>query len=43
MNNRQLMIDASRFRDAKERRTFWSDLAITIVCGSVAAVFFTLI
>lgn len=33
MNRKQLMIDASRFRDNNERKLFYSDQLITIAIG----------
>lgn len=30
---RNQMAEASRFRDKSERRTFWRDMAITLVIG----------
>jgi hypothetical protein len=39
-NSREdLFIEASRFRDNKERVTFWSDMTITTVLTTLAVVF----
>ena len=37
MNRKQLMIEASRFRDGSERKRFYSDQLITIVIGLALA------